>query len=143
MSFSHDEMRECFGRTTYSVDCFFFFYSYIVPSRGPRIIDVSANTPESVFVKWEAIPRQHVNGILQGYYVNYSAQDARFPVIKKVVTVNSTVTHVMLEQMKPSTRYKVWIAGFTRKGAGPSTEKEFVSTLPAGTLQTSVVYTFV
>ena len=37
--------------------------------------------------------------------------------------------------MKPETEYVVWIAGFTGKGAGPYSEREFVSTPVAGMLQ--------
>lgn len=67
--------------------------------------------------------------------MHYSKEDTRFPVIKNVITVNSSVTHVSLDRMKPLTRYRVWIAGFTRKGTGPSSEKEFVSTPQAGTFE--------
>lgn len=110
----------------------YLFYFNLVPSRAPQLIQMTAKTSDSVFVKWEPIPRRHVKGILQGYHVNYSEEDTRFPVIKNVLTVNASVTHATLEKMKPQTRYHVWITGFTRKGAGPSSEKEYVFTPPAG-----------
>jgi len=81
-----------------------------------------------VFVQWEPIPKHHVKGILQGYHVHYSQEDTSYPIIKNVMTVNGSVTHVTLDSMKPMTRYRVWITGFTGKGAGPNSEKEFVST---------------
>ena len=71
--------------------------------------------------------------------MHYSKEDTRFPVIKNVITVNSSVTHVSLDRMKPLTRYRVWISGFTRKGNGPSSEKEFVSTPQAGTFESLVI----
>lgn len=98
------------------------------PSRPPRIRNISAKTSESVFIRWEPIPQQHVKGILQGYQVHYKEDSSRFPVLKKMITVNASVTHATLHHLKPMTRYRVWIAGFTAKGAGPSSEKEFVST---------------
>ena len=104
----------------------------IVPSRAPRLLQVSAKTSDTVYVRWEPIPQQHVKGILQGYHVHYSKEDTRYPVIKNIITVNASVTHATLDNMKPVTRYHVWIAGFTRKGPGPSSEKEFVTTPQAG-----------
>ncbi|XP_044169231.1 receptor-type tyrosine-protein phosphatase F-like isoform X1 [Acropora millepora] len=97
-----------------------------VPSRAPRILEVSAISPESVFVKWEPIPRRHLQGHLQGYLLFYSQKDTRRHVIN--ITVNSSLTHVTLDHMKPQTEYVVWIAGFTGKGAGPDSEREFVFT---------------
>ncbi|KAJ7358734.1 hypothetical protein OS493_021509 [Desmophyllum pertusum] len=99
-----------------------------VPSHAPRLLQLSAKTSDSVFVQWEPIPQHHVKGILQGYHVHYSQESTRYPVIKNVITVNASVTHATLDNMKPLTRYRVWITGFTVKGAGPNSEKEFVST---------------
>lgn len=99
-----------------------------VPSRAPRIMKLLAKTSDSVFIQWQTIPQRHVKGILQGYRVHYSEEDTSYPVIKNVITVNASVTRATLNRMKPLTRYRVWIAGFTAKGAGPSSEKEFVST---------------
>ena len=64
--------------------------------------------------------------------MHYNEESSRFPVLKKMITVNASVTHTTLRHLKPMTRYRVWIAGFTVKGAGPSSEKEFVSTPNAG-----------
>lgn len=99
-----------------------------VPSRAPRILEVFAKSPNSVFVKWEPIPQHHVKGLLQGYHVHYSQIDTSYPVLKNVITVNESVAHVTLDNMKPLTRYRVWITGFTKKGSGPSSDKTFVST---------------
>ena len=105
-----------------------------MPSRAPRLLEVIAKTSNSVFVQWEPIPKQHVKGILRGYHVHYSQEDTSYPVIKNVITVNGSVTHVTLDSMKPLTRYRVWITGFTGKGPGPNSEKEFVSTPQPGKL---------
>lgn len=104
----------------------------LVPSHAPRLLQVSAKTSNSVFVQWEPIPKHHVQGKLLGYHVHYSQEDTSYPVIKNVITVNGSVTHATLDNLKPLTRYRVWITGFTGKGAGPNSEKEFVSTPPAG-----------
>ena len=90
-----------------------------------------------MFVKWEPIPRRHLQGRLQGYLVFFSQKDTRQPVIKR--TVNSSLTQVTLDHMKPLTEYAVWIVGFTGKGAGPHSEREFVSTPVAGMLQLVLV----
>lgn len=111
----------------------FLPYFDLVPSRAPRILEVSAISPESVFVKWEPIPRRHLQGHLQGYLLFYSQKDTRRHVIN--ITVNSSLTHVTLDHMKPQTEYVVWIAGFTGKGAGPDSERKFVSTPVPGMLQ--------
>ena len=108
------------------------FVFELVPSHAPRLLQVFAKTSNSVFVKWEPIPKHHVKGILQGYHVHYSQEDTSYPVIKNVMTVNGSVTHVTLDSMKPLTRYRVWITGFTAKGVGPNSEKEFVSTPQPG-----------
>ena len=108
------------------------FVFELVPSRAPRLLQVFAKTSNSVFVKWEPIPKHHVKGILQGYHVHYSQEDTSYPVIKNVMTVNGSVTHVTLDSMKPLTRYRVWITGFTAKGVGPNSVKEFVSTPQPG-----------
>lgn len=108
------------------------FVFELVPSRAPRLLQVSAKTSNSVFVQWEPIPKHHVKGILQGYHVHYSQEDTKYPVIKNEMTVNGSVTHVTLDSMKPLTRYHVWITGFTKKGVGPNSEKGFVSTPQPG-----------
>ena len=72
--------------------------------------------------------------------MHYSEESSRFPVLKKkMITVNASVTHATLHHLKPMTSYRVWIAGFTAKGAGPSSEKEFVSTPPAGMFKKIVI----
>ena len=108
------------------------FLINVVPSRAPRILEVFAKSPNSVFVKWEPIPQHHVKGLLQGYHVHYSQIDTSYPVLKNVITVNESVAHVTLDNMKPLTRYRVWITGFTKKGSGPSSDKTFVSTPQTG-----------
>lgn len=115
------------------------FVFLLAPSRPPRIRNISAKTSESVFIRWEPIPQQHVKGILQGYQVHYKEDSSRFPVLKKMITVNASVTHATLHHLKPMTRYRVWIASFTAKGAGPSSEKEFVSTPQAGMFKKVVI----
>lgn len=97
-----------------------------VPSRPPRILEVSAETSESIFIKWEPIPQRHLQGLLQGYHVYYNKENTSHPAIK--ITVNSSLMQTTLNHMKPLTNYEVWIAGFTGKGAGPNSTKEFVAT---------------
>lgn len=79
-------------------------------------------------MEWQQIPPGAVDGVLQGYHVTYRKTDAAFPVLKNMLTVNSSFTRVIIQGVEPLTQYEVRIAGFTRKGPGPESLKVYVTT---------------
>ena len=99
-----------------------------VPRQAPLGVQVHSEGSRTIKVEWQQIPPGAVDGMLQGYHVTYRKTDATFPVLKNMLTVNSSFTRVIIQGVEPLTQYEVRIAGFTRKGPGPESLKVYVTT---------------
>ena len=69
------------------------------------------------YVRWSAPPPQHHNGVLLGYNIQIKAGNSSK--ILAQMTLNSTTTSVMLNNLTTGATYNVRVVAYTRIGAGP------------------------
>ncbi|ODM95509.1 Protein sidekick [Orchesella cincta] len=90
-----------------------------VPGMGPLITEANATSSTTIVVKWNAIPEEHCNGIIDGYKVYYGAKSVPFQF--KQINSNATFT-TTLTQLKKFTQYHIQVMGYTRVGDGALSE---------------------
>lgn len=90
-----------------------------VPGMGPLIFEANATSSTTIVVKWNPIPEEHCNGIIDGYKVYYGAKNVPFQF--KQINSNATFT-TTLTQLKKFTQYHIQVMGYTRVGDGALSE---------------------
>jgi hypothetical protein len=90
--------------------------SYVlVPSQPPLNIKVENTSSTSVNISWEAIPPQHIHGILQGYGIFYRADHVH---VWTNLTLLPDVYSLELTGLRKYQKYYLQVAGLTVKGIG-------------------------
>ncbi|XP_074029858.1 sidekick cell adhesion molecule isoform X2 [Leptinotarsa decemlineata] len=91
-----------------------------VPSFGPMNIEANATSSTTIVVRWGDVPKEHQNGLIEGFKVFYTA-GVKSPVQYKQIPSNSTFTTTLTELRKFVT-YHIQVLAYTRLGDGePST----------------------
>lgn len=91
-----------------------------VPSFGPLNVEANATSSTTIVVRWGDVPREHQNGIIEGYKVYYGA-NLRLPFSYKLIASNSTFTTTLTE-LRKFVQYHIQVLAYTRLGDGaPST----------------------
>ena len=70
-------------------------------------------------VQWDPLPQQYVNGRLLGYSIYIYEYDYYVNYIKTVYSNSSGVHMVIVRGLNAAQRYRISVAAFTSKGAGP------------------------
>ena len=100
---------------------------FLVPRRAPSYIMVTNVRFDQVKVQWDPLPQQFANGRLLGYTIYY--HEYYYPYTKKSLKTRSPyVNMVILRGLKAATRYKIAVAAFTPKGAGPQSYWQYITT---------------
>lgn len=86
-----------------------------VPSHAPVNLHAHNSSSTSLFVAWEPLPNDQVNGILLGYKVLYRKHGCNHTSEKNT----STIKFITLETLEKFTSYDVEVLAFTRVGDGP------------------------
>ncbi|XP_022907752.1 protein sidekick isoform X2 [Onthophagus taurus] len=98
-----------------------------VPSFGPLNVEANATSSTTIVVKWGDVPKEHQNGLVEGFKVYYGA-DTRSLVQFKLIPSNSTFTTTLTE-LKKFVLYHIQVLAYTRLGDGvPSTPSVRVQT---------------
>ena len=84
-----------------------------VPSKPPRNIQVTAKTSTTIYLSWNATSKEHLNGFLIGYRVNYSHTAKN-----SYVDTSSSQASVVLKNLGIYTKYLISIAARTVRGPG-------------------------
>ncbi|XP_060530016.1 protein sidekick isoform X3 [Cylas formicarius] len=87
-----------------------------VPSFGPMNVVANATSSTTILVKWGDIPKEHQNGLIEGFKVYYAAE-SKSSVDYKIIPNNSTFTTTLTELRKFVT-YHVQVLAYTRLGDG-------------------------
>ncbi|KAF4523339.1 hypothetical protein B566_EDAN005493 [Ephemera danica] len=87
-----------------------------VPSFGPLGVEANATSSTTIVVRWGEVPKEHENGIIEGFKVYYGA-DSRSPFQYKDIPKNSTFTTTLTELRKYVT-YHIQVLAYTRLGDG-------------------------
>ncbi|XP_038108964.1 tyrosine-protein phosphatase Lar isoform X4 [Culex quinquefasciatus] len=95
-----------------------------VPTGWPSDILVRFQTPDVVCITWEPPTREHRNGQITRYDVQFH---------KKIdhglgTERNTTIRKAVFTNLEESTEYVVRIRAYTKQGAGPFSEKKIIST---------------
>ena len=115
-------------RTFSLIPSFVAVFIFPVPSVAPSDLRVSTLHFTELKVQWNPIPQHSVNGRLLGYVVNYQEYPYDRYSPRRVNTSSPDVHVLVLSGLKAAHSYRVWVAGFTRTGTGPSSSKYSVIT---------------
>ena len=91
-----------------------FLLLFSVPSKPPSNVKAVSNTPSSITVSWDPIPRNGQNGIIQGYVVFYREQSSS-SWTKSDVKLDYSLE---LTNLVTGKHYTVCVAGYTKVGRG-------------------------
>lgn len=102
---------------------------FSVPSSEPSNVTLKNLKFDEVIVEWDPIPQHTVNGILLGYIVYlYEYSYWYFTLTNTVNTSSPSVHKVILRGLKAVQRYRISVAAFTSKGAGPQSYWRYITT---------------
>uniref|UniRef100_A0A8C3HFS8 DS cell adhesion molecule n=1 Tax=Chrysemys picta bellii TaxID=8478 RepID=A0A8C3HFS8_CHRPI len=98
-----------------------------VPSCPPGNVQATATSPETISISWSTLPKEALNGILQGFRVIYWANllDGELGEIKNVTTTQPSLE---LDGLEKYTNYSIQVLAFTRAGDGVRSEQIFTRT---------------
>ncbi|XP_041110776.1 protein sidekick-2-like [Polyodon spathula] len=85
------------------------------PKSGPTNVTYSNVTKTSAVINWSKVPREDLQGFLQGYIIHYRAKDTS---ASSAVTVNASTNSYLLTKLKSKTIYKASVSAFTAAGEG-------------------------
>uniref|UniRef100_T1JC13 Down syndrome cell adhesion molecule-like protein Dscam2 n=1 Tax=Strigamia maritima TaxID=126957 RepID=T1JC13_STRMM len=97
-----------------------------VPSISPQGLRCSALSSKSIYVLWDALPTDSVNGILRGYKVLYKPITEWYD--SQVQFKNSEKDRITLQNLEVNTNYSVTVLAFTRVGDGVKTNPVYCKT---------------
>lgn len=106
----------CFDKDDWSYfvlqqwNCFF-----VVPGVPPHNLHGNSSSATSVWISWDPIPSQLVNGVLLGYTILYKWVQS--PVYANV-SVSGNITRIVLDQLQVFSEYEFLVAGRTAVGTG-------------------------
>uniref|UniRef100_T1III8 Down syndrome cell adhesion molecule-like protein Dscam2 n=1 Tax=Strigamia maritima TaxID=126957 RepID=T1III8_STRMM len=97
-----------------------------VPSIPPEGLRCSALSSKSIYVLWDPLPTDSVNGILRGYKVLYKPITEWYD--SQVQFKNSEKDRITLQNLDVNTNYSVTVLAFTRVGDGVKTNPVYCKT---------------
>lgn len=91
-----------------------------MPSFGPLNVIANATSSTTIVVKWGDVPKEHQNGLIEGYKVFYAAE-TKSPAQYKQIPSNSTFTTTLTE-LKKFVTYHIQVLAYTRLGDGEASK---------------------
>lgn len=116
------------NRKTKLVRCSIPFRSdflHLVPGAPPRNITAMATSPTTISVSWLPPPVERANGRII-YYKVFFVEVGRADSEATIMTLNKT--HIVLDELKRWTEYKIWTLAGTSVGDGPRSHPIIVRT---------------
>ena len=86
-----------------------------VPSTGPSIESVIALSSSTIHVNWSTLAQQELNGVLQGYRVQWTNAAGQ----SEKQELKANVTSVVLTNLTAHTLYNISVSAKTTPGHGP------------------------
>jgi len=100
-----------------------------VPSSEPSNVTLKNLKFDEVIVEWDPIPQHTANGVLLGYVVYLYEYSYWYYTLKNTVNTSSPSVHkVILRGLKAVQSYRISVAAFTSKGAGPQSYWRYITT---------------
>lgn len=78
-------------------------------------VEANATSSTTIVVKWGDVPKEHQNGLVEGFKVYYAADKA--PAQYKQIAGNATFTTTLTE-LKKFVQYRIQVLAYTRLGDG-------------------------
>lgn len=96
------------------------FYSIIiVPSMPPENVRCAPLTSQSLQISWQPPSSNHMNGLLQGYKVNFEYTSDQIGAMNDDIDSRKTTDlTIVLSGLKKFTNYSIQVLAFTRVGDG-------------------------
>ena len=98
-----------------------------VPSAPPQNVTGTAQSYQSILVKWYPVPAIHQNGEITSYIVYYQGQE--HDISERKLTISVTNTQVALTTLKPDEVYSIFIEALNSQGASPPSPLINIKTL--------------
>ncbi|CAK1602580.1 unnamed protein product [Parnassius mnemosyne] len=95
------------------------------PSEPPRNIEIQADAPGELLVKWQAPPQESWNGELLGYAVWWRGSNST----RALTVAGWTSVHARLGALRPHARYEVRVRAYNAVGASPPSAPLAAATL--------------
>ncbi|XP_050537160.1 roundabout homolog 2 isoform X2 [Daktulosphaira vitifoliae] len=87
-----------------------------IPSAAPEDIQAGMINATSAFIKWNAPPPQHINGVLLGYKIQVKNNNASKPMVQE--NLNASATYILLN-LTVGGSFTARVQAYTRSGYGP------------------------
>lgn len=94
-----------------------------IPSHSPVNLLVDIDSLQSISIKWQPPPQNHMNGIILGYKINCLANETKFNLN---LNTNSTTRAIILGNLIENMKYCIKVAAYTKIGVGPYTAAKCV-----------------
>nr|CAD7448038.1 unnamed protein product [Timema bartmani] len=86
-----------------------------VPSFGPMNVEANATSSTTIVVRWGDVPKEHQNGLIEGFKVYYGSHARSFQY--KNIPSNTTFTTTLTE-LRKFVQYHIQVLAYTRLGDG-------------------------
>eukprot|EP00117_Sycon_ciliatum_P002912 scpid68044/ scgid7932/ Down syndrome cell adhesion molecule; CHD2 len=86
-----------------------------VPLTGPSIQTTMALSSSSIYVNWSTLTQQQLNGVLQGYQVQFTDDAGQV----RAAELKATETSTLLSNLRVFTEYSMSVRAKTSAGYGP------------------------
>lgn len=104
-------------------------FSFLVPIKPPeRVICTPNQSGRSVEISWEPPSSGEQMDHISGYTVYLQQHSDEREEEVKDTSVGSSVCRTVLEDLRPSTKYKIWISARSKNGHGPPSETKVIDT---------------
>ena len=114
-----------------------------MPIGSAQNLSVSNYSKTTCSVTWGSVVPEKRNGVLRGYYVEYTQGITNpQPSRAAVFTCDSEPFVVQLKELKPHKVYSILVRGFNSKGVGPHADPLICTTEEEGTRRSLLEYLF-
>lgn len=93
------------------------------PSHSPVSLHVDLDSLQSISIKWQPPPQNHMNGIIIGYKISCLANETKYSLN---LNTNSTTRAIILGNLIENMKYCVKVSAYTKIGVGPFTAPKCV-----------------
>jgi len=94
-----------------------------IPSQSPINLIVEIDSLNSMSIKWQPPPINHMNGVINGYKISCLANETKYNIN---LNTNATTRAIIVGNLIEDMKYCIKVAAFTKKGTGPYTAPKCV-----------------
>lgn len=99
-----------------------------VPSGPPENVHCQSRSPNSILLEWSKPHRDHRNGIIRGYWLQYYPRTLWYETSGRLQTKETEGEMLELDGLDTFTNYSIRVAAFTRAGKGKGSTQIFCRT---------------